>query len=216
MRVYDVEVLDVEIGDDKIALLLIGAQHAVVEQTLTMDSERRRLEQTRERELINQGINTIEASTRVLKLELQRGELDKVHAYDNAKLDAELDTRKRRLEAERIEQEALDAVHDAKLARSQRATAFELDTEDKRLLQRLRELEAEVKAVATKAEAISPDLIAALQAFGDQALAEKMAESMAPLAILGGESVVDVLGRLLRGTKLGHVLDAAANQSGEE
>jgi major vault protein len=216
MRIYDVEVLDVEIGDDKIALLLVGAQHAVVEQTLTMEGERRRLEQTRERELINQGINTIEASTRVLKLELQRGELDKVHAYDTAKLDAELDTKKRRLDAERIEQEALDAVHDAKLARSQRSTALELDTEDKRLAQRLRELESEVKAVASKAEAISPDLIAALQAFGDQALAEKMAESMAPLAILGGESVVDVLGRLLRGTKLGHVLDAAANEGDDE
>jgi major vault protein len=39
---------------------------------------------------------------------------------------------------------------------------------------------------------------------------------MAPLAILGGESVVDVLGRLLRGTKLGHVLDAAANESDAE
>jgi major vault protein len=216
MRIYDVEVLDVEIGDDKIALLLVGAQHAVVEQTLTLDGDRRRLEQTRERELINQGVATIEASTRVLKLELQRSELDKVHTYDTAKLDAELDTRKRRLEAERVEQEGLDAVHDAKLARSQRTTAYELDTEDKRLAQRLRELESEVKAVATKAEAISPDLIAALQAFGDQALAERMAESMAPLAILGGESVVDVLGRLLRGTKLGHVLDAAANERDAE
>jgi hypothetical protein len=52
---------------------------------------------------------------------------------------------------------------------------------------------AHVKAAAEKARAFSPDLIAALQAFGDRALAEKMAESMAPLAILGGESVSDVL-----------------------
>ena len=215
MRVYDVEVLDVQIGDDKIATLLIGAQHAVVEQTLMIDGERRRLEQTRERELINQGVSTIEANTRVLKIDLQRSELDKVHAYDTAKLEADLDSKKRKLDAERLEQEALDAVHDAKLARSQRSTAFDLDTEDKRLAQRIRELEAEVKAVAGKASAISPDLIAALQAFGDQALAEKMAESMAPLAILGGESVVDVLARLLRGTKLANVLESAANDDGD-
>jgi major vault protein len=39
---------------------------------------------------------------------------------------------------------------------------------------------------------------------------------MAPLAILGGESVADVLGRLLRGTKLGHVLGAAANEGDDE
>jgi major vault protein len=65
-----------------------------------------------------------------------------------------------------------------------------------------------VSAVSDKARAVSPDLIAALQAFGDRALAEKMAESMAPLAILGGESVSEVLGRLLRGTPLAKLLTA--------
>ncbi len=44
-----------------------------------------------------------------------------------------------------------------------------------------------MKAAIEKVKAISPDLIAALQVFGDKALAEKMAESMAPLTILGGE-----------------------------
>lgn len=216
MRVYDVEVLGIEIGDSTIEQLLIGAQHAVVEQTLTLEGERRRLEQTRERESINQGIAAVEAGTRALKLELQTSEVEKVRAYDSSKLDAELSLRQRRLDAERSEQEAIDAVHDAKLAREQRTTAFDLDTEDKRLAARLRELEAEVKAVAEKAGAVSPDLIAALQAFGDRALAEKMAQSMAPLAILGGESVAEVLARLLRGTKLGNVLDAVVEGDGAE
>src|SRR5690606_19467580 len=122
----------------------------------------------------------------------------------------------RRLDAERSEQEAIDAVHDAKLARDQRTTAFALDTEDKRRAARLRELEAAVKAVAEKAGAVSPDLTAAPQAFGERALAEKMAQSMAPLAILGGESVAEVLARLLRGTKLGNVLDAVVEGDGAE
>ena len=213
MRVYDVEVLDVEIGDESIEGLLVGAQHAVVEQTLTLEGERRRLEQTRESETIKQEIDAIQAATRQKRLELQRAEVERVHAYEVAKIDAELDSRKRRLEAERGEQESVDAVHDAKLARQQRSTALELDTGDKRLAQRLRELDAEVKAVAGKAEAVSPELIAALQAFGDRALAEKMAESMAPLAILGGDSVAEVLARLLRGTKLAQVLEVAAESS---
>ena len=83
---------------------------------------------------------------------------------------------------------------------------FELAIAQGKLDQKLRELAAEVTAVAEKARAVSPDLIAALQAFGDRALAEKMAESMAPLAILGGESVSEVLGRLLRGTPLARLL----------
>ena len=216
MRVYDVEVLDVEIGDDSIEGLLVGAQHAVVEQTLTLEGERRRLEQTREREGIVQEINAIEAATRQKRLELQRAEVETLSAYELAKVEAELGKRKRKLEGEQGEQEAVDAVHDAKLARQQRSTAFELDTSDKRLAQRLRELEAEVKAVAGKAEAVSPELIAALQAFGDRALAEKMAESMAPLAILGGDSVAEVMARLLRGTKLANVLDAVVADEADD
>ncbi|KIG17060.1 hypothetical protein DB30_03657 [Enhygromyxa salina] len=207
MRVYDVEVLDVEIGDDAIEKLLIEAQHAVVEQTLTLEGDRRRLEQTRERETIKQEIDAIEAGTKQKRLGLQRSEVEALHGFDLAKIEAELDSRKRRLEAERAEQESVDAVHDAKLARSKRSSAQELETSDKQLAMRLRELEAEVKAVADKAQAISPDLIAALQAFGDRALAEKMAQSMAPLAILGGESVAQVLARLLEGTKLARVLE---------
>ena len=40
-----------------------------------------------------------------------------------------------------------------------------------------------------------------------------MAQSMAPLAILGGESVSEVLARLLRGTKLAQVLGGTAEIS---
>ena len=217
MRVYDVEVLDVEIGDAAIEELLINAQHTVVEQTLTLDGDRRRLEQTREREAINQEVDAIQASTRQKKLVLQTAEIETVHQFDVTKINAELDSRKRRLEGERADQDGLDAVHDAKLARQKRSSELELETADKQLNQRLRELEAEVKAVADKAEAVSPELIAALQAFGDRALAEKMAESMAPLAILGGESVAGVLARLLEGTRLAKVLDVVRDDvdSGE-
>jgi len=53
----------------------------------------------------------------------------------------------------------------------------------------------------------SPDLITALQAFSDKAVVEKMAESMAPLAILGGKSVAEVLSNLLKGRIVEKVLN---------
>ena len=213
MRVYDLEVLDVEIGDEVIARLLVDTQHAVVQQNLTLEAERRRLDQTREREGIAQEIARIEAKTRAEALTLKKHEVEAVHAYDIAKIEAEVGARKQRLEAEQAEQAGTDAVHDAKLARQRRTNEANLELGDRQLAQRLRELEAEVAAVVAKAGAVSPDLIAALQAFGDRALAEKMAESMAPLAILGGESVAEVLARLLRGTKLAKVLDAESGDA---
>ncbi len=215
MRVYDVEVLDVTIGDATIAKLLIGTQHAVVEQNLTLEGERRRLEQTREREGIKQEIADIEAATRQKQLAIQRAEVDGVHEFDVAKIAAEADSRKRRLDAEQADQAALDSIDAAKLARRKRTAETDLELGERQLAARLRELEAEVKAVVDKAGAVSPDLIAALQAFGDRALAEKMAESMAPLAILGGESVSEVLARLLRGTRLAQVLGPQTEAANE-
>jgi cystathionine beta-lyase/cystathionine gamma-synthase len=209
MRVYDVEVLDVEIGDEGIATLLVEAQHAAVEQTLTLDEERRRLELTREREEIERQVQAIQAGTRTQSLALQRTEVVAAFELERAKIQAEADGRKARLDATLADQQAMDAVHVAELARRRGTSQLELDINDKDLALRLRELEAEVHAVAEKARAVSPDLVAALTAFGDRALAEKMAQSMAPLAILGGESVAEVLARLLRGTKLAQVLAPA-------
>jgi major vault protein len=45
-----------------------------------------------------------------------------------------------------------------------------------------------------------------LQAFSERALAEKVAQNMAPLGILGGNSVADVFAQLLKGTVLESVL----------
>jgi len=209
MRVYDVEVLGVEIGDEGIETLLVGAQHAVVEQTLTLDEERRRLELTREREEIERQVQAIQAATRGQSLALQRTEVGATFELERARIQAESDGRKARLDATLADQQALDAVHTSELSRRRSTGQLELEINEKDLALRLRELEAEVHAVAEKARAVSPDLVAALTAFGDRALAEKMAQSMAPLAILGGESVSEVLARLLRGTKLAKVLAPA-------
>lgn len=212
MRVYDVEVLGVEIGDEGIETLLVGAQHAVVEQTLTLEEERRRLELTRERERIEREVQAIQAATREQGLSLQRAEVGATFELERARIQAEADARKARLDADLADQQTMDAVHSAQLARRRSQSELELETADKQLAQRLRELEAQVHAVAEKAKAVSPDLVAALTAFGDKALAEKMAQSMAPLAILGGESVSEVLARLLRGTTLAKVLAPASGE----
>jgi major vault protein len=214
MRIYDVEVLDVEIGDAAIEQLLVQAQHAAVQQTLTIGGERRRLELVREKEAIDLEIQQIEASTGQSRADVEKGIIAQKRELELARIASETACATERLAAKRAEQEALDAVNAAELGRRRAQKNLELEAAEKDLTLRLRAVEAEVGAVAEKAKAVSPDLIAALQAFGDRALAERMAESMAPLAILGGESVSDVLARLLKGTKLAKVLAETSAESG--
>jgi major vault protein len=206
MRVYDVEVLEVAIGDDTIASLLVKAQHAAVQQTLQLAAENRRLEATRQSESIAQQIAEVQSTTRQQATVLKTREVEHLLRQQLAEQAAKIELQERHQSAQIAEQERLDAIHGSELGRRRSAQDFELAVLQQKLEQRLRELQHETTAVVDKAKAVSPDLIAALQAFGERALAEKMAQSMAPLAILGGESVSEVLGKLLRGTPLARLL----------
>jgi major vault protein len=212
MRVYDVEVLGVSIGDEAIARLLVEAQHASVQQALAVATERRRLELTRARESTRQESASLEAQTKLQLLEIEGREVTQRHAVELARINADADTRESKHKAEVALQSMLDAVAAAQVARERARAQFDDEVARAELDRTLRELDAQVRATAEKAKAFSPDLIAALQAFGDRALAEKMAESMAPLAILGGESVSDVLRRLLAGTSVADVLAKVTSQ----
>jgi major vault protein len=214
MRVYDVEVLDVTLGDESIASLLTEAQHAAVRQALAVSGERRKLELTREVESTRQQVLTLQNTSRLTEAELRLKELAAQVSVQRAEAKNEADVRAQKQTALRDEQPLVDAVHAAELARARAAAEQEQGLARTQLDQRLRWSEAEVKAVVEKAQAVSPDLVAALQAFSDRALAERMAESMAPLAILGGESVAAVLARLLEGTPLAKALPTGAPKKG--
>ncbi|MBF2054574.1 MAG: hypothetical protein IGS03_14105 [Candidatus Sericytochromatia bacterium] len=202
MLIYDVEVLDVSLQDPEVEALLLRSQRAVVEQNLHLAAERRRLQQVQAEENIQREIAATQAESQLLAIARQMDQAREEAARQQAQLQQQAAQEQLRLKASLDNQELLAAVHSAELARQRERQQAELALAQAQLEQRLAELQAEVAAVVAKAEAISPDLIAALQAFGDKALAERMAESMAPLAILGGTSVADVLHQLLRGTRL--------------
>ena len=62
------------------------------------------------------------------------------------------------------------------------------------------QLAAATEEFVKRTQAISPDLVAAIKAFGDQHFVEKVAHAVAPLTLLGGESVVDVINKMFMGT----------------
>lgn len=202
MRIYDVEVLEVKIGDEEIADLLVEAQHEVVNQTLHVQAERRRLDLVEQTEAVKREVQHSESKTRQLALDLQAEEARKQSEVELAAFEARAEMARRTLAAREAEQAGITNVHQAELERRRAASEMEQAIAQRALEQRLAELKGEVEAVTRKAQAISPDLVAALQAFSDRALVERVSQSMAPLAILGGKSVTDVLGQLLQGTAL--------------
>jgi len=210
MRVYDVEVLDVTIGDDTISDLLTQAQHEAVQQALQIAQEERKFKLTQKSEEIKQKISLLQADTTQKGLDLQIQEVKKNIELYIAQIVSEIETQERRLNAKLAQQEKIGQINESELARERAKKEQELAFAQKELDLRIGELKAEVQGVVAKAGAISPDFIAALQSFADKDLAEKLAETMAPLAIIGGKSVAEVFSQLLKETHLEDVLKKKA------
>lgn len=210
MRIYDLEILDVKIGNEAIEQMLVAAQHSVVKQTLAISSEKRTLEYVQQSEAIKQEEATLRSTTKTQDLDLQTVETKSALLLNLAKIDAEIEAQKKALTSKLADQETLNKIDASELGRKRELATLELEMAEKRLNLRIEELKAEVAGVVDRANAVSPDFIAALQAFGDKALAEKLAESMAPLAILGGKSIAEVFAQLVKGTTLEDILKKKA------
>jgi len=206
MRIYDVEVLNVSIGDTTIANLLVDAQHNTVEKALELSADRKNLEVAQEKEALKRQLAEAQAATQQVLLRLQMQEVQEKLQVKLAELAASASAQQQALDAKLTEQNTLAQINQAELARRKAQQDLELALTQQQLTQHLEQVRAEVDAVVSKAGAISPQLVATLQAFSDRALAEKVAQNMAPLAILGGRSVAEVFAQLLKGTVLEKVL----------
>ncbi len=71
-------------------------------------------------------------------------------------------------------------------------------------------LEARVTAFRDQMAALAPELVATLKTLGHQTLAMELSKNASPLAILGGDSVSDVVERLLGSLPVGASSSVAA------
>ena len=211
MKIYDVEILKVELENKEIQQMLVKAQRDVFEQNLQLANARRTLDFTRETEVIRQQTAEAKFQTTEQSLLLAQKETKDRLVHDLGVIEANSQKEAEKLRLELESQETQNEISRRKLvARRETANLDNAIAQEAQAL-RVAMLEAEVAAIVEKAKAVSPDLVAALGAFGDKALIEKVSESMAPLAILGGNSVQDVLAKLLQGTSLAKHLTPATN-----
>jgi major vault protein len=223
MRIYDAEVLGIEMTNTDVEKMLVAAQRSVIQNTLVLAEERRKLEFVKETEELKRQTELARAETTRATLELQQ-----VNAKRKLELDLTLIANNAKQQADQLAAEAAaEAARAANnMAREQAAAevaALELQTtEAQRAAERehlaktqaieLEKLRAQVQATVDKAKSIEPQFVAALQAFGDKALVEKLSEAMAPLAIIGGgkKGVAEIFNDLLKGTVLGNTLGTLA------
>jgi regulator of protease activity HflC (stomatin/prohibitin superfamily) len=174
MWIYDVEILDVRILDPEVQALIGGAQRNAIVADVTRRQELLRLETERLKEQVRRAICDEQAQTMVA----EEKRVEKKRAVDLATAESAA---------------AVGSVADqARLVAKER----EQDLERKML-------EARVAAFRDQMAALAPELVATLKTLGHQQLAAELTKNASPLAILGGESVTDVVERLIGALPIG-------------
>jgi major vault protein len=224
MRIYDVEVLGVQMQNSDVEKMLVAQQREVIQNTLILAGERRKLAYIQESEEIKRQVAETNAETSRQKMLLEAEAARRQLELDLTRIETASKSEQERIAKASESAAAQAALQLANEKAQAEQTAVQLQVQQATDAQRLEQakanqalelakLEAQVTALVEKAKAVSPDLIAALNSFGERAMVEKVSEAMAPLSILGGGSVVDVLKKLLEGTALAKQLEPAMNGS---
>jgi len=215
MRIYDVDVLSVVMENKDVEQSLILNQRESLKQQLQFVSETERLEHAKKIELIKREHLNTKAETNELTLGLQKKEYEQQLEVEKQRLanSAEVSQLEivQRFEAEK----AQSAISSEKVKRTKEEKELLLAISKEEAGIRVSELEAAAQAVVTKSEAITPNLIAALQSYGDQETLQRVAKAMAPMSIIGGESVKEALSGLLAGTPLADKLEELLGSNGK-
>ncbi len=214
MHVYDVEVLGVELDNREIAQDLATSQKEVIKHALTLASSRRGLEFTKESEAIKQETTLAKTETARKEMELKQEELTSRLELELATIAANSKAASEKSKQVMAAEEARIEVEKITLAATKAVEEQKLEIAAKQLEQKKDWLRSEVQGVVDQAKAIAPELIAALNAFGERAAIEKMVEAMSPVAMIKGVGIPELVAQLLNGTSFAKHLLEAKNGNG--
>ncbi|TSC82387.1 MAG: major vault protein [Parcubacteria group bacterium Gr01-1014_20] len=200
MRVYDVEVLDVKIGNPEVARLLTTAQIESLQAALRISNDERDLEITRRSEEIKRGKAGAVAETAKSLEEIEQSQIQSKLTTNLARIEAEAQAATKRLANQQADQETLTSLNAADLARKQAVFDQEIAAKKAEIGAEIDRMKGETEEIVKRAQAVDANLAVALTTFSDQALVEKIATALAPMAAMSGVSAADILAQLFGGT----------------
>jgi len=196
MDVYDVEVLGVEIADNTVAQLLTQAQTRAVASVITLAANEQNLEATRRMTEIDVEMLDLSAKKARHTYVTQQDTNEVQHKAAIAELAHELLIEAKRKDAEVVEQQQLNAIAEHALTRTKASSEHALSVETKR-----------AELFKARMDAITPQLIQALQTMGDQRFMSEVTRAIAPLAIEEQQGLGQTIERVFAGTALEPILN---------
>lgn len=199
MIVPDIEVIDVRIDNADIALLLTGAQHTAVRETLKIAQAEEALKRSTRQHLVDRQNATLQNETKILTDGIESEVINRKRDLELSRAESTGNVKQRERELEKALQPIIDEIKAAERLRS--------DLDAKQAQEHsTAELQAEAEALIARMSAISPQIVEVLSRFSDQDMLARLAEALAIPAILEKGSLAEVMGRYIEGTPMASVL----------
>lgn len=197
MRIFDVEVLALEVVDEEVRALLDEAQLDSMQQALALGARQAEVQRRRRLEEAERALDRALHETGALRAALAAEQAERSHG--EAVLARERQLALARMEAERArldlegelalrdrQRAAEQADHEARLGRRQTEQALELEA-----------LAARVEGAVRAAQAFDPHVVHAINRLGDQQLAQALAENFGELAAVEGRGILETARKFL-------------------
>lgn len=212
MRIYDLEVVDVQFLDPKVSQLLSNTQVRSLEQSIKTAEEERNLAFLKRVETVARKVAEEKAVTVEQKAGFTQREVQAQLDLELDRADAEARRSAAKLEAQLEEEATLTALHDGSLGRERAAESQRLELREREDGLVLARLVKETEELVKRANAVSPSLAAALTAFASVDVMKTAATALAPLSHMSGTSAAEILAKLFKGTQFAGVLEQLATR----
>jgi len=203
MKITDVEVLGIKIGDAEIEDQLHLAQIESVEQALRIANKTRLLDLTKREETINRSMAEEKSKTTIKNIDLSISEITKQTKLKEERVTGDVAAEKMKLELQEKLQSLLNAVNDAELVRRQLKNDQDFDHKTKLADIEIREAQEKAKAEIEKLKVFTPQLIAALQSDTDKKVLIEMSKNFNIQSMMSGKSIAQTAATILTGLGLG-------------
>lgn len=202
MRIYEVEVLTIRIQDRDIQKMIDEGQKNAVRQAIEVTSAEENLKAESQKEDIKVELATKRDGANEVLNKLDKKDIER----DRSRI-LELEKTEDAIESSRQDRETAATAHETKLVELKReAKRLDLELADsfegKKLARVIQELQERANSAVKRGQVVQPELVAALQALAQTGALESMAEHLAPLSLVKGQSLAGVLSSLLEGSPL--------------
>jgi major vault protein len=213
MTVYDLELIAIQVKDSSVADLLSTARQETLKDSIELERANEKLKLTKGKETASRQVMEELATTQELKDKLAADTTARQTTQRLVEIEAENNYTLKRNEGEK---EA------AEIAKITKALYLDIDKATKDLAatyaqqeldRKVTLLVEEAKASTERMKAVQPGLVEALVGMAQEGMFEKIAEHLAPLSIVRGESLSGTLTQLFSGTPLEGMVSNIANLS---